>query len=976
MKFPIQESFKLSEGFISQYKGVKPNWGFGGLGEFVFMRTYSRLKPDGKNEAWFETVRRVVEGLYTIQKQHIEDYRLGWNQAKAQKSAQEMYDRIFTFKMLGSGRALWSLGTDIINVRGLTESLYNCSFISTQNIHRNFSEPFANAMDFLMLGVGVGFDCRGAGTMKIKEQQEKENIFVVPDSREGWIESLVLLLESFNGGKKYSFDYSLIREEGAPIKTFGGISAGYKPLKNLHDTIQKTLSASVGNPISQTDIANIINSIGVAVVSGNVRRSAELLIGDDSEEFLDLKNYKKNKDRAKIGWASNNSIDAKVGMDYTEISKRIVDNGEPAVLWIGNMQKYGRMRETEANFKDNRVIGVNPCVIGNTEILTKNGYEEIRNLVNAETDVWNGFQWSRVKPKITGENQEVLNISFSDGRSLSCTPYHKFHIAKGYGGEFEIIEAKDLETGMKIIKHNFPIIRSGKKLEHAYTNGFVSAEGSELNKTLYVYNPKKVCISRLTGVRSVSEEKNNGRHRISLNFTPISKSFVPFDYNLTSKLEWLSGLFDGDGCELKEGGLQLTSVNKNFLKDVQKMISTMGIQSKISSCRNAGDKEMPNHKGGLSTYFCNEAFRMMIGAVQMQELKSLGLNCERISFDKSPQRDASQFVSVVEIEKDENLHTVYCFNEPKNHTAIFNGVLTGQCAEITLEDRELCNLVELIPSNHESREDFEQTIKYAYLFAKTITLLNTNWSESNKVMLRNRRIGLSITGITQFIANRGITELKSWMENGYDLIQDYDKVYSEWFAVPESIKKTTIKPSGTLSLLAGVTAGIHFPESRYYIRRVRLSNRSPYAEILKNAGYDVEPASEDPLNTSVVSFPVSLGEKVKTLKDVSIWEQMNLASFAQEHWSDNAVSVTITFKKEEADQIKPALDLFQFKMKSVSFLPKLDNDSPYPQMPYEEITEKVYLKMSKDLKPLDFEQMLSVDSQSEMYCESDVCMVL
>ena len=878
--------------------------------------------------------------------------------------------------MLGSGRALWSLGTDIINEKGLTESLYNCSFLSTQNIKDNVSEPFVNAMDFLMLGVGVGFDTRGAGKVVIKEPKEKVETFVIPDSREGWNESVRLLIESFFGGNNYDFDYSVIRPAGAPIKTFGGVSAGYKPLKQLHDAIRKTLSFNIGNPITETNIADIINAIGVAVVSGNVRRSAELLVGSNTEEFLDLKNYKKNKERAKIGWASNNSIDAEIGMDYSDVVKRISDNAEPGILWIANMQKYGRMRDTEANFKDKRVIGVNPCVVGNTEVLTKNGYEEIQNLVDLETDVWNGFQWSKVKPKVTGENQEVLNISFSDGRNISCTPYHKFHIAKGYSGEFDIVEAKDLEIGMKIIKHDFPIIKSGKKLEHAYTNGFVSAEGMELSKTLWVYYPKKMCLKRLTGVKSSSEEKNNQRYRVSLAFTPYSKTFVPFDYGISSKLEWLSGLFDGDGTELKEGGLQLSSVNKEFLFDVQKMLSTMGIQSKISSSRVAGNREMPNHRGGLSTYFCNESFRLMIGAVQMQELKKLGLRCERMSFEKFPQRDASQFVSITGVETDEYLHTVYCFNEPKNHTAIFNGVLTGQCAEITLEDKELCNLVELIPSNHTDIEDFKQTIKYAYLFAKTITLLNTNWSETNKVMLRNRRIGLSITGITQFIAERGTKELKQWMEDGYDLIEKYDDVYSEWFAIPKSIKRTTVKPSGTLSLLAGVTPGIHFPESRQYIRRVRLSKNSPYVSVLKKGNYHIEDASEDPENTCVVEFPVSLGDKVKTINETNIWEQMNLASFAQENWADNSVSVTVTFKENEASQIKSSLDIFQFKLKSVSFLPKLNSDSPYPQMPYEEITEKEYEKRSKNLLPLDFSEMLSVDSKSEMYCESDVCMVL
>ena len=976
MKFPIEQKFKLTDGFIEKYKTIKPKWGFGGLGEFIYMRTYSRIKIDGKNEDWFETVKRVVEGVYSIQKQHIEDYRLGWNQTKAQRSAQEMYDRIFNFKMLGSGRALWALGTDIVTERGLTEALYNCSFISSQNIDKNFGEPFANAMDFLMLGVGVGFDTRGAGKIRISEQQEKENIFIVPDKREGWVESVLLLLESFNGSKKYSFDYSEIRQEGTPIRTFGGVSAGYKPLKTLHETITKTLYSNIGNIITETNIADIINAIGVAVVSGNVRRSAELLIGSNTEEFLDLKNYKKNKERSKIGWASNNSINAEIGMDYSDIVERISDNAEPGIVWIENMKKYGRMRDGEANYKDKRVIGVNPCVIGNTEILTKNGYEEIQNLVGIETDVWNGFQWSKVKPKITGENQEILNISFSDGRTLSCTPYHKFHIAKGYTGDHEIIEAKDLEIGMKIIKHNFPLIKSGKKLEHAYTNGFVSAEGMELNKTAYVYYPKEMCLKRLSGVKNYAEEKNNQRYRVRLDFTPISKTFVPFDYNLSSKLEWLSGLFDGDGTELKEGELQICSVNRSFLNDVQKMLSTIGIQSKISASHNAGNREMPNHRGGFSTYFCNETFRLMIGAVQMQELKSLGLNCERMSFNKSPQGDASQFVSVIGIEEDEYVHTVYCFNEPKNHTAIFNGVLTGQCAEITLEDKELCNLVELIPSNHENIEDFRQTIKYAYLFAKTITLLNTNWAETNKVMLRNRRIGLSITGITTFIAERGLAELKLWCKEGYNLIQNYDDVYSEWFAIPKSIKTTTVKPSGTLSLLAGVTAGIHFPESRYYIRRVRLSKNSPYISILKKGNYKIEPASEDPENTCIVEFPVSLGEKVKTIKDTNIWEQLNLASFLQKNWSDNSVSVTVTFKKEEKNQLKSALDIFQFQLKSVSFLPKLDNESPYVQMPYEEITEKEYERLSKHLIPLDFSDMLSTDSKSEMYCENDICIIL
>lgn len=658
MKFPIREKFKLSESFLEAYKKATPSFGFGGLGEFVYMRTYSRLKDNGKNEQWWETVRRVVEGIFSIQKQHIDDYNLGWNQAKAQKSAQEMFDRIYNFKMLGSGRALWALGSPVVMEKGLTEALYNCSFISSATIRQdNVSEVFIQAMDFLMLGVGVGFDTKGAGNATIKERREQTETHVIPDTREGWTDSLGKVIDSFFGKTRYVFDYSQIRKAGEPIRTFGGVSAGHKPLKTLHETVEKILSKrGVGNPITQTDIADIINSIGVAVVSGNVRRSAEILLGDASDEFLSLKDYSKNKERSAWGWASNNSVSASVGMDYTAIAERMATNGEPGVVWLDNMRQYGRMRDSEKNNRDFRVSGVNPC------------------------------------------------------------------------------------------------------------------------------------------------------------------------------------------------------------------------------------------------------------------------------------------------------------------------------SEITLEDRELCNLVEVIPSRHDDLDDFKKTIKYAYMFAKTITLLNTNWSSSNKVMLRNRRIGLSLTGITQFVSEKGVAQLKEWMEVGYSLAKQYDKVYSEWFAIPESIKITTVKPSGTLSLLAGVTPGVHFPESRFYIRRVRLSANSLYVPVLKDAGYKIEKANEDKENTVVVEFPVKIDADVKTIKDINIWEQLELSAFVQEHWSDNAVSVTVTFREEEGKSIKDALDLYQFRLKAVSFLPKLGDESPYPQMPYEEITESEYEKGASKLKKLDFSNMTE-DSRSEMYCTTDVCLV-
>ena len=359
----ISTDFKLSDNFIEKYKDKKPPFGYNGLGELVYVKTYSRIKKDGKNEQWWETIRRVVEGIYNIQKEHIDHGNLGWNAMKAQKSAQEMYDLIFNIKFLPSGRALWALGSDVITEKKLSEALYNCSFISTENLKDDVSMPFKYAMDMLMCGVGVGFDVRGAKTVTIKKRSEKIEEYLIPDTREGWVESVGKVIMSFFGQPTPILDYSIIRPQGEPIKTFGGVASGSKPLEELHLSIIDILSSHEGEEISQRIIVDIFNLIGKAVIAGNVRRSAEIALGFNDEEFLNLKNYNINKERESFGWASNNSVFADIGMDYKNISERIKDNAEPGLVWLSNAQKFGRMNENECNNTDFRIMGFNPCFL-------------------------------------------------------------------------------------------------------------------------------------------------------------------------------------------------------------------------------------------------------------------------------------------------------------------------------------------------------------------------------------------------------------------------------------------------------------------------------------------------------------------------------------------------------------------------------------------------------------------------------------
>ena len=137
------EKFQLSENFINKFKRKKPPFGFNGLGELVYMRTYSRIKENGKNERWWETVQRVVEGTYSMQKNWIDSHQLGWNPWQAQASAQDMYERIFNMKFLPPGRGLWAMGTPITEEKNLYAALNNCAFVSTQDIDAELSKSFA-----------------------------------------------------------------------------------------------------------------------------------------------------------------------------------------------------------------------------------------------------------------------------------------------------------------------------------------------------------------------------------------------------------------------------------------------------------------------------------------------------------------------------------------------------------------------------------------------------------------------------------------------------------------------------------------------------------------------------------------------------------------------------------------------------------------------------------------------------------------
>jgi len=291
------------------------------------------------------------------------------------------------------------------------------------------------------------------------------------------------------------------------------------------------------------------------------------------------------------------------------------------------------------------------------------------------------------------------------------------------------------------------------------------------------------------------------------------------------------------------------------------------------------------------------------------------------------------------------------------------------CVEQQLEDAELCCLVETFPAKHDSYEDYLATLKIAYLYGKTVTLANTHWPETNAKMLKNRRIGLSQSGVVQAFNKFGRRTLFDWCDKAYEHVRELDQQYSDWLCIPHSVRMTSIKPSGTVSLLNGSTPGVHYPEDEYYIRRIRFAANSDMIPVLEASGYKIEDDFYSP-ETKVVEFPVKEEHFVKGKRDISIWEQLEIAAQYQHYWADNSVSVTITFKPEEAGQIKNALEMYESRLKAVSFLRY--EETGYIQAPYEPITKEQYEQMIAEVRPL---QRLKTNESAAgtKFCDSQSC---
>lgn len=704
----VKERFELKDDGLET---LIPKFGYNGFGELVFYRTYSRMTKEGKQEEWIDVVRRVINGVFSIRKDHYIKNHFDWDEGFWQDYARKMAKSMFLMEWIPPGRGLWAMGTDFVYERGAM-ALYNCAYT---DLGRDLGDDYSWLMDSLMHGVGVGFNPRRDAYLKVHSIDDRKTYkYVIPDSREGWCQSVRLLINAILNEDSLvpEFDYSQIRKKGLAIRGFGGLSSGPEPLQELHQNIvivsDKFLKEEIDCVMWKADIANMI---GCCVVAGNVRRSAEIACGSINDlTFMDLKDYQKYPYREAHGWMSNNSVILQSNEDFEKlnmIAERVIKNGEPGYINANNLIK-GRIGKDDGLLPD-RAIGFNPC------------------------------------------------------------------------------------------------------------------------------------------------------------------------------------------------------------------------------------------------------------------------------------------------------------------------------GEIPLENKEVCNLAETCPTRCATVERWLKACEYATFYCSTVSLLPTHQESTNRVIARNRRIGVSIIDLTGWIANESLSKVTRYLRDGYKVVRATNSWANGDAGVPRAIRVTTMKPGGTVPKVVGGNSGFTYANFKHMIRRIRIQEDSPICRLMMEANipYEKDVYSK---NTLVFEYPICTGE-TKDMSRVSLWEQAWLLVLVQREWADNAVSNTLNFRPKwpaiafhddsyvrrtddgiqviqrndgasflypdddnhdweetkfggvlikrfdpnhEEDVIEQVLTMIAPFTKSVSLLPYTQY-GVYPQMPEEGISEQEYYSRLETIEAIDWSQFSNSDGQDELYCSGASC---
>jgi len=696
-------------------------------------------------------------------------------------------------------------------------------------------------------------------------------LFRAEDSRESWAELTQKATAALMTGGGIGVDYSNLREEGAIIKRTGGRSTG---------------------PIA---LLNITNELGRYVMQGGQRRSA--IFGSlkwshpDVFKFMEMKNHSeelkalKNKDfNFPLPMELTN-----ISVDYdTEFFIAIDQETHPKhelakKVWRQNCLQAFSTAEPGMIFnfrKDNENLR-NAPVSARTNVLTRNGYAKVGDIIGTEVQVWTGKQWAKTIFKKTKENANLVEVTLTNGRSIICDPEHPFivknFIGAGKNKKIEIrrVSAKDLSEDQKLLS-DLPMNTSFDKRvifnTKEYGMGFVFGDGSISNGrgeiSYHIEDKKESFLVTLDGLNARTVNQPNRAYfkcNLDSKASLLNKSVLSLDF--------ISGWFDADGCYTRNM-LRISNSTKENLIKLQESLDFYGIKSVVREDGNSSYK--PENKmytlGVLSDSLL--IFKNRIPTVRLK------LNLDD---NYSPYRSSEiRVLSVKELDYKEN---VYCCDVGvEEHSFMAEGVIISNCSEVVSEDdSDKCNLGTVWMNRCADKKEFSDVVKYGTMFLMCGGIYSdTPTQKIKEVGLKNNRIGLGLGGMHEWLMVRGMKyqvtpELHKWLSiyeqesNGTAFVTARQLNV----AVPKGVR--AIAPTGTIGILAETTTGIEPLFCKAYLRRYYKDSKwlSQYVidgsvKRLLDKGIKIEDIQD--------SYDLTFQQRVKFQADVQNYVDMAISS--------------------------------------------------------------------------------------------------
>lgn len=712
-----------------------------------------------------------------------------------------------------------------------------------------------------------------------------------------------------------------------------------------------------------------------------VYKNVILRADESTGRFFDLEQYERD---GTLGWwvcnpqrgrANNSAVILRHKIkkrEFNKLWKRVVESGsgEPGI-YFSNDKDWFTNPCVETALRPHQF-----CVSGDTRLITRDGLVNIEDTVDKNIEIWNGEEWSMVKPYKTGDSDRLHRVWFSDGSYLDATDNHKFLVKNRFENEFKEVDTIELIELLKNSKYNLQVPRSNIKYydegieeNKAYDYGFILGDGFVYKKNKYVeanlFNKDKLL--EFETAKYIGEYLNYNdskfttiRFDVDYDFSKKLKyeNGLPkeiFSWDRYSILKFIAGWADADGSNASKG-IRIYG-REDKLRDGQLLLTKLGINSSLNLMSKKGEFTNLGERKNDVWY--------------LQITRTIDIPCQRLICENDEDcKFKGKYQLIRKIDTLDGTHKSYCLTEDKLHQCVFNNVLTKQC-----------NLTEINASTIEDQQDFNERATAA-AFIGTIQAsytdfhyLRDSWKESTE---KDALIGVGITGI----ASGNILDLDS--EEAASYVLKENERMAEVLGINKAARTTVIKPSGTSSMVLGCSSGIHAWHNDFYIRRMRLGkDESIYKYLIENHPEIVKDEKFKPDLQAVVEIPQSAPEG-SILRTETMYDLLERIKKFNTQWvhgghrdgqNTHNVSATVSVKEDQWKDCGEWLWENRESFNGMSVLPY--DGGTYVQAPFEDITEEKYNEMVKHLHSIDLTKVIEEEDNTnlsgEIACAGGKC---